>query len=175
MSLPDMTLGGTSSRRAPAPVPIVEPEEFDDEAGHEDAAEKTSAPTRELVQVGDLPDSALKGGRLTAAERAVDAARHWLTEVAASAREVTSRKGGIGDVQPESWNQHRARVKARAWLPEGVRGGLLEWVPVVFYCTVGPVLVAVGRSLDWFGRHMFAFAVAVSLTAAALLLWLFIN
>lgn len=164
-SLPEVSLGGGSGQ----PTPVA------DEEVVEDAVDATSSPTRDLVQVGDLPDSDLKGGTLTPAERAVGAARYWFTEAAGSVREVTSRKDGVGDLKPESWNEYRARVKARAWLPEDVRGGLLEGVPVVFHFTIGPVLVGIGRTFDFLGRHMSAFMVALFLIVAAVVLWLCFN
>lgn len=114
-----------------------------------------------------LPDTQMIGDRLTAVDRVLMLIRHW-TQLANDG----ARSAGVLAAQPESFAQYRAYVRSRAWLPEGYDRGWLVWVTVAYYNTLGTAGVAGGYAIAWLFGRVLHFNVAVTVTAAAALLWL---
>lgn len=169
-SLPEVSLGD------PVETHQVTPPQVTLHKSPSQGTEMVPAKSAELVPAdlvpADLPSTDLAGDRMTGPERAWVLVCHWARQAAQGAQEASARPGGVGHAQPESWVQYRARVKSRAWLPEGYSGGWLEWVPVVFHHTIGPVGFGLGHGIVCLLTRMFCFIVAAVLVAVVVVLWL---
>lgn len=175
-SLPDVSLG------TPAEQALAERDTREDteaprfvkvasEPEPEPEPEPAEAGT-ELVPTKELPAAELAGERMSAGERGLVLAQHWARQAAASAKGTTSRPGGINAIQPESFDQYRAHVKSRAWLPEGCDSWWLEWIPVAYYNTLGNFGIAAGYAWAWLFKRMLRFNIAVLVVATTVTLWI---
>lgn len=164
-SLPEISLGG------PAQTHRVDPPEETSEPTPVEAPGTILPGTAVEVVPTDLPDAELSGSRMTGAERALMLSGHWFRLAAKTAGELTSNPGVIGSDPPESWNEYRAYVKSRAWIPEGYEGRWLVVVPLAYYNTVGCVGFA-GDGIGWVFKRMFRFVAALVLIAVVVVLWL---
>ena len=166
VSLPDVSLDGstdlpaakqaTSPHRAKAPAATGEVSDLD-------ADEVTDLKTRQ--------GSDSKPARPTAMDGLLYLLRYGADQVTGAAAKAGSHRGGFADARPESWNQFRARVAARGWLPEGYDGWFLKKAPAAFYNTVGSVGWAAGTAVVWLCTHMLAFIAAFIVTVTAVALW----
>jgi len=50
--------------------------------------------------------------------------------------------------QPESLGKHRQYLKSRAWVPEGHKGGFIEWGGVLYHILIARPLKAVGNLIS---------------------------
>jgi hypothetical protein len=125
------------------------------------------------AQVTDLdaPTPAVQATvRVTALDRCLGMLRYWAAQVSEAADRAGSHRG-FADAQSESWNQYRAYVKSRAWLPEGHKGGPIEWVPVAYYNTVGNASFALDGA-SWMFKRMLRFNAGLLLASTVIVLWL---
>lgn len=162
-SLPDVTLGGTPQPAPHTPAPATDPTlQATPAAGEREA---TSNP--EQVTLVHLPDSDLKGDRVTLWERGQVMARHWASQVSTG-----MPSDGVFQIRPESLAEYRAYVRTRAWLPDGYDGRVLAWVTVTYYNTLGTAGIAVGYGIAWVFGRMLRFNIAVAVAAVSVTLWL---
>lgn len=181
-SLPDVTLGGASPKdegsasQSPgvhvsddAPTVPVTPVPVTQTSG--DRSQGTDPGRGDLVVKGDLPGSDLDGDSVSPAGRALEVARHWVTQAAGGARQVTATPGGVFAAKPPSFAEYRAYVRSRAWVPEGYERGWLIWLPVAYYNTVGNAGVLIGYAVAWLTGRLLHFLIAVAVTAIASALW----
>lgn len=174
MALPEVSLDGPAEK-----VPAVRDRRADRSGPTTRSAGPTLRPdpVRTASDEGpDLPGSEDRThprttDRVSVLDRVLRLLRYFADQIA----DATRRAGAIGsvaDARPESWNQFRARVDARAWVPEDYDGKFLIVVPTVFYYTVGAAGWGLGNGIQWLCTHMFAFCTAFLLVAAAITLWL---
>lgn len=183
-SLPDVSLGGSVVNDTDAvdasQVPGVH---VSDDAPTVPVTAGGDLPASDLVlsdpeqgdldaSEGDLPGSDLDGDLMSPVGRGLVLARHWMAQAAEGAREVTHTPGGILAIKPQSFAEYRTYVRSRAWVPDGVEGGPVVWVPVAYYNTVGNVLVLAGGAVIWLAGRFLHFAVAVLVAVTATILWL---
>jgi len=157
--LPNVGLGEPTAYRVTLrkPAPPDEPEspaeelegeeeqEEQEELADEEGQEDEDHPGKPAVT--DLPDAKLDGEKTPHRERLQIALSYWVSQAAAEIKDISERPGGIAHLQPESWAAYRARVASRSWLPEGQSGGWLEWAPVVYHFTLGPLGFAAGHAV----------------------------
>lgn len=178
-SLPDVSLGGSVVNDTDAVdasrVPGVH---VSDDAPAVPVAAGDASPTEVPVLSNpapvesELPSSDLDGDLMSPVGRGLVLARHWAAQAAEGAREVTHTPGGVLAIKPQSFAEYRTYVRSRAWVPDGVEGGPVVWVPVAYYNTVGAALVLAGGAVIWLAGRFLHFAVAVAVAVTATILWL---
>lgn len=176
-SLPDVSLNAADTAEVvAAEVPGVHVSD-DAPTVEVTVTEVRKSPPRDLNESdltgeGELPDGDLDGDLMSTPGRGLVVARHWVTQAADGARQVTSTPGGVLATKPPSFAEYRAYVRSRAWVPESYESGWLIWLPVAYYNTIGNAGVLTGYAIAWLTGRLahFAIAVAVVILATALIL-----